>query len=79
MTPQSAVDQFVLDAVETSMKLDAVSRREAPELWAEAIHHGLRSYENLLERRQSMALADDEAPTLERMLDTIRAQLAFPE
>ena len=79
MTPQIAIDQFVLDAAQTSMKLDAVSRRDAPELRAEAIHNGLRPFQDLLERRRSMALADDEAPALERMLDAIRAQLAFLE
>ena len=79
MSRQIAIDQFVLDAAQTSMILDTVSRRDVPEFRAEAIHNGLRSYQDLLERRRSMTLADDEAPTLERMLDAIRAQLAFLE
>jgi len=75
----AAINQFVIDAAHTSIQLDAVGRRDAPDVRMAAIHNGRLAYAELLHRVPSLRIEEDDARTIRIMLDAIRTRLHFLE
>ena len=73
----NSIDAFAMDAFRVSMELCAVSEHDAPGVRATAIRKGRRSYETLVQTRESLCLSGADACTTEHMLEAIHARLEY--
>lgn len=72
-----SINAFAIDAFRLSTELRAVGEQDAPGVRAAAIREGRRSYETLIQARQSLSLSRDDARAAENMLQAIDARLEY--
>jgi hypothetical protein len=80
MSAQSiSVNEFIDEAMELAIRLDAVSTRDDRRAITQTLIGANAEYEDLVERRSNMPVLLGETAVLDGLLDSLRARLKFLE
>ena len=74
---QIKVNQFVVDVCRLTCQLDEIGRRDHPDTRRAAVERGEATYQELLERLNTLAPTSEDSRMIQTMLSGVRARLKF--